>query len=219
MKAKNFPAVAASVLTACLGTMPAFATDDYNIDFGDLSLGTPITYGGAAAKPGVWNIINTIGTVPLVDTSGSSTSVLLSIGFGYGFGSDGNYSGPHADLLDDMLWGQSASTGQPDWDVTIRGLPTGTYAVYYYAPVHPMPTGNVSINGVPATLLPGDAYETNLVNGINWAVYTVNTPAGAGVIRITGTNDVSGTYGMISGIAGLQIAKRDRVVVPPPPGC
>ena len=70
MSLKLFATIATALLTFLAAT--ANASDDYNIDFGDLSLSTPDTYGGAAAKPGSWNFINSIGTVLLVDTTGGS---------------------------------------------------------------------------------------------------------------------------------------------------
>lgn len=141
-------------------SVSTFAGPEFNIDFGDLSTDTPDSYGAASGQAGTWTIINSLGSTPLVDTTGAATGATLTINKASGFDSDGNYAGPHADLLNDMVWGNGNSPQESDWSITIIGLPVEEYRVYYYAPAHPMPTGEVSINNAPEPSLPGDSLGT-----------------------------------------------------------
>ncbi|MDZ7784092.1 MAG: hypothetical protein U5K56_14525 [Halioglobus sp.] len=106
-----------------LTSATAFAGPEFNIDFGDLSTGTSASYGAASGQDGTWNIIDTLGSTPLVDKTGAPTSATLTINKSSGFGSNGNYDGPNADLLEDMLYGMGNDPQESDWSITITGLP------------------------------------------------------------------------------------------------
>jgi len=206
------------VLLLC-GSVGALAGPEFNIDFGDLSTDTPASYAAASGQGGTWNIIDALGNTPLVDTTGAATGATLAINKADGFGSDGNYSGPNEDLLEDQLWGNGNDPQESDWSITISGLPVEEYIVYYYAPAHPMPTGEILINNMPVPSLPGDSLNALLQKGTNWdALPGVQMPGG--VLRITGTNSDALQFAGLGGIAGLQLVQRDRALVDPPrPGC
>lgn len=199
----------------------ALSAQNFNIDLGDLSTGTPASYGAASGQTGTWNIIDTLGSTALVSTTGAASGATVNTNSSYGFGSDGNYPGPHSDLLGDMIWGEPAPD-QPtstDWSLTFVGLPGATYDVYYYAPSHSMPTGEIRINNVPVPSLPGDPVDTALVKGVNWQVHTSVLLSG-GILRITGVNSDPSQFSALGGLAGLQLVQVRRVPIDPPlPGC
>lgn len=213
--------VAKLLLSVFLFTsVSALAGPEFNIDFGDLSTSTPASYGAASGQAGTWNIIDTFGSTPLLDKTGAPTGATLTINKSSGFGSNGNYDGPNADLLEDQLWGNGNDPQESDWSITITGLPVEEYFVYYYAPAHPMPTGAVSINNVPVPSLPGDSLDASLVRGVNWDVRG-GVLMSSGVLRITGTNGEPEQFVGLSGIAGLQLVQFTSLLIDPPlsPGC
>jgi hypothetical protein len=116
-------------LTLAIGAVPASA-QSFNIDFGPAGSQVPASsYGGAANQTGVWNQVG-LGTLPLIATDGTSTSVGVGsqgIGVGSAYFS-GASEGDHR-LMRSFGFGQAFVSAT----YSVGGLSPGWYDFYVYA--------------------------------------------------------------------------------------
>jgi len=165
-----------------------------NIDFGS-ELGAPSdTFGGAAARSGVWNSIGN-GVSPLVGLSGALSGASASVYAESATDDTGETPVTDEDrLLDDYLLGD----GAPIWFVEIAGIAAGDYLVYVYGPpqLGSSQTGTISVGGIPLPTLPGDP-NSMLVAGVSWTFVPVS---------VTDTLFIAGNgEDPDNAIAGLQV--------------
>ena len=185
---------AAIVCTSIALHSVASATPLFNIDFGNSNGSPASTYGAAAGQAGTWNTISTMGTVgALVDITGATTGVSVTTS-GSGFG---NAADPKP-LLGDMLWRSGGN-----WTVSFAGLTDGQYDIFYYAPLHPMHLGDVTINGTTVDSMEGSI--DTLVQGTSWNVLQSVTVSGGVLNLASGPVPPEGIQYPWTGIAGLQI--------------
>ena len=186
----------------CVFAIHTTCADGVYVDFGNVLPGLPSSYGGAAQVPGTWNAIATTGTTAgLVGTSGSATSVFLTLQAESASGTTGIDNGyPDGRLLGDNFY----SSDGMNWSITVGGLPDGRYDVYYFQPAYELvSTGEFTVGDRRAE--PLTSHGLTLVSGVTWdAVRDVQVVGGELSI-------VSASIAGYRGLAGLQI-----VAVPEP---
>lgn len=196
----------AAIIAMTWGAATLAAAQSVNVDFDGGSgagAGAP-TFGGAAARPGVWNAVASAGAGPfaLLTTSGFSGPTLSRSGIvpsGFAF-DNGNTGGDFALLLDDVTdLGSSGSL-----QLTVSNLAPGRYRVYTYAiqPDSSSARTDVSVGGSTSAnpqqvggSMPVDA----LTAGVTHAVHDVVTTTGS--IFITASPALG-----FSGVNGVQVA-------------
>lgn len=172
-----------------------------NVDFGDKTFAPSITYGAASGQAGTWNKISTLGTTNnLLDISGSSTSISITVSADTADGYGVILTGDTGDLRDDNFYVSPTHV----WSVTFSNLGNATYDLYYYASDNPgVPTGVFSANGVTASNIIG-TNTAGLTEGKDWEVL-------AGVVvndgTLTLTSVASAGY---AGLAGLQLVPEEN---------
>jgi hypothetical protein len=164
-----------------------------NVDFGRYHGPPANSYGAASGQTGTWNEVGA-GVSPLVDTSGALAGVSLALTTGSAAGNTGVTASDDAErLLFDHFFSSVGAT----WTVDVRGLESGSYRVYLYAPSHSaVSTGELTVNGTPVASLPGDI-GANLIEGVSYA--SVLAELTDGTLALSGVVDVYG------GLAGLQV--------------
>ena len=165
-----------------------------NIDFGDDLTGLPTTYGAASGQVGSWNDILFLGTTAgLLDTSGSTTDVSVTV-------ASENPSGQAGDAVNDderLLFDNFFSSSSTGWTVHIVGLDDGIYDLFVYAPANTIvSTGPFTVNGAAQPNLSG---AFSLIQGTSWAAI-IGVNVSGGVLTIANV-DTSG----FRGLAGIQI--------------
>jgi len=198
--------LAAAVLVALLAGPAAGVR--LNIDFGT-SYGTPVPAYGAVAQVGSWNQA-ALGTTPLNDLSGAPSGVSITVSATSDAGNHTSDGSNGALLLADNFYAQSI-----DWTAELSGLAPGGYRVYLYAPSNvSVPTGDMTVGGIPVSSLPGSP-DSDLIEGTSWEDVLVSTS--------DGTLTLSGGGSVFTGLAGLQIAPEavcaDGVVQGPDEEC
>src|SRR5688500_4041415 len=76
-------------LVAAAGPVSSASAQSINFDCGTFNASPSNTYGAASGQTGHWNNVSVIGSVPLLDTTGSATAVSVNTtgagNFGFGF--------------------------------------------------------------------------------------------------------------------------------------
>ena len=163
-----------------------------NVDFGT-AYGTPSAgYGAASGQSGTWSL-GDVGVHEVIDLAGLATPASMTVVAGFPHGN----SGPPADddglLLNDNFFTPSGG----GWTVAFAGLAAGSYEVLLYAPSNGVvPTGAMSVGGIPVPSLPGSPSST-LIEYLSW----VRVP----VTVLDGTLTITGSGGGSTGLAGLQL--------------
>ncbi len=160
----------------------------FNIDIGPPTspFGVPsASYAAAANQPGVWNAVDANNpAAPLVDLSGSPTSVVLtSAGHGNVIENNLSTSGDDEALLDDSADLGSQGLNFQLWSFV--GLSSGHYALYTYAwPGDDLQSSIVSgVTGVcgntpdPAQIV-GGPWPGHHVQGQTYALHHLDVPSG-----------------------------------------
>jgi len=171
--------------SACLPLALVFAASSasaqsFNVDIGDPLIAVPSsTYGAAAGQPGEWNGIPAGSSAPLVDLTGSLTTVTLSMGINFNAWSFNNAgtTGDDEALLDD------GADVFPD-SYTISGLSDGEYDIYTYAWAADSDIDHVDIQlvGSPDPIQNvGGAWTGSHVQGVTYALHHITVVGGATV--------------------------------------
>jgi hypothetical protein len=201
MGANKFGVGLAMALAVGVSGPAQAALKRFNVDFGAAYTLLPSSYGAASGQPGAWNDIVALGaTTGLLDAAGTPTGVSITV-TGQSFGSAGSGATDDEKLLGDLVFQFGGA-----WSVVFAGLDNGNYDVYYYAPEHPMPAGEIVINGAAVPSLQGNI--GTLEQGVSWDVLR-GVAVTDGLLTLAG----SPTPGFFSGLAGVQIAE---AVVPIP---
>ncbi len=183
-----------------------------NIDFGQYGIPSS-SYGAASGQAGPWNAVAESGsTSGLIDITGAITTAAVEA-YGKFNGYQALPPGNEQRLLGDMY--HRPYLDPTAWRVALTGLQKGRYDVYYYAPAHPMTTGEVAVNTIRAPSLPG-APTGDLIAGVSWGVVT-GVPVRDGRMLIRGTAPNAGGECCYTGIAGVQLAP-SAVPLPGPLG-
>ena len=165
----------------------------FNIDFGT-AYGVPAaSYEASSGQAGSWNLAG-LGVTALVDVSGSPSDVSVNVVAVFDTGAIGG-SPTNGDelLLNDNFYGLITAS----WSADLTGLATGDYLVFLYAPSNTaVPTGDMTVGGVPVASISGDAGST-LIEGTSWV--SVQVAVTGGPLAISGARAGS------SGLAGLQV--------------
>lgn len=178
-----------------------FSAITVNVTFGT-SGNLASTYGAAASQPGTWNHVSTTGiTSDLLDLNGDATGVSINLTATSATGDAGlpNATDDDSELLKYNFYSSDGNA----WSVSLSGVASGDYEVYYYAPGHSnVSTGTFTVEGIVQSELATDI--RTLSQGVSWDVATVTVSDGS--IDLQSTN-ISGNRGL----AGIQI-----VAVPEP---
>lgn len=175
---------------------PAGFAQSLNIDVGVATPAPALSFGAAAASPGVWSVFANAPT-PLVDLAGNPTGITMS-GTAGGFLAAYNDPGTFGDdeaLIDDGIVVPVQET------YTISGLAPGTYDVYTYVwTFNALPT-DISINGAPFQTV-GGAWPNGFVQGVTHAKHSI-TLAPSQPLTI-GIYSVNGALGSFTGAQLVQ---------------
>jgi hypothetical protein len=188
----------------------------FNIDCGDdsgvagISAGVPpSTYGAAAAQPGFWNTASAAFTwvVPggvkdlnNMPTSVTTSCVLTGNSVGNFYSDNPATFGDDAKLLDDCQdVGNGGVPSSLTW--TFSGLTNGCYDIYVYAWA---PDNAAFVTFVEDPNMPGvgtvvgGAYTGSLVQGAQYARYSVQITTGMLTINVT-SNGALANFGSVNG--------------------
>jgi len=179
----------------------------YNVDVGGAA-GKPMSGFAAAGGAGDWNSFSTLGSIPLVDVNGSASGASATIAtqtllnFGTGYQSD----------LPALLGDVAEDCSDPDeWSLDFSGLDDGVYRVLVYAPSGASShTGDISIDGAPATnSLPG-IFPHELLEGTSWGSAVAVVSGGTLSLDGLGNGSVS-----CAGITGVQLEIGTPIITEP----
>jgi hypothetical protein len=175
--------IPAFIVALIVNSAAPVAAQSINVDVGaNTTFGTPSSsYGAAASSPGVWNAFNaaSIGSTSLLDLSGATTGVTLSIAGGQGnfqFDNPGT-TGDDQALMDDTGDLNLSGGGLDTATYTFLGLANGRYRVYIYAWAPDSPaftTDALASGGEPCVETCGGAGWTGVhVEGATYVVQDV----------------------------------------------
>jgi len=181
---------------------------DINVDFGSIFDAPPSSFGAAAGQAGHWNRIVTLDTtLNLLDISGATTAISVTVTAGSIFGNAGSGSSPVALLRQDNFFSCSGSAVGSNWTAQFANVDDGIYDVYMYSATNPIaPTGPFTVNGITVGSLNGNPSDS-LVQGEDWDVITGVTVSG-GSLTLATNPPTSGC----PGLAGVQIVSSARVI-------
>ena len=206
------------LLTAIPWSASALA-QNINVDVGSNVL-YPLpssAYGAGAAQPGVWNAFSAVGptSLPMVDISGASTGVTLTVTGLYFADFESNNAGTTGDdqnLMDDIQ-----DLGGPGSTVTwtFANLSAGNYTLYTYAWAPDSAAFQTSTSGAgstdPAETCGGAWPVAGQTLGVTYACHHYAVLAGGSVAA---TITVVLGFGSVN---GLQLVK--EVATPATPFC
>ncbi|MFN0137914.1 MAG: hypothetical protein ACKVS9_17565 [Phycisphaerae bacterium] len=163
-----FSTLRRATIAIALSLAPAAHAQSINLDLGDAT-GVPAeTYGGAANRPGFWNIWNGGDTNPflLLDLGQSDSRVYIrqTVPFGIGVSDSNDTFGDDEALFDDYITVRGGSRH------TISGLAPGEYEVFIYAwpPDNPVFQTLVAVNEIDFGSVSGD-WPGTFVEGVTHA--------------------------------------------------
>lgn len=195
----RFPWLVLLLIQSLVLPVSAFA-QALNVNFRFSSGTDPSTsFGGASGQGGVWNAVNFPVSFALDDIDGNPTSVVLTaVDFS-------SFSGTAAAGDQELLLDSYAAVapGVP-WTVMLSGLQPGNYrlSVYAHSDPTPVPTGNLTIEGISLFNIPGEFSSTDPFGpdrGLSWNSIDVRV-GDDGLLVIDSAGD-----GFERGLAGLQL--------------